>query len=215
MRRTIGARPQAAPALRRHQPAFCTERVGRIGDFKLSRGVATRNRVEVLRCYSKTSALPKLDESTTDRDRPIAPRIHRARKRLGPDAVSQLVAEYESGTPTTELMAHHGRLGKGTVLRLTQDHGVKLPGQGLPAEELPQAIELYRNGWSLQRLGERFTCDAETVRKRPREAGVEPRDCHERVRRAEVHPAREPAFATHLLLTTCPENGRSPAVMRP
>ena len=135
--------------------------------------------MEVLRRYSKTPTLPKLTQFVTLSDRPTAARIQQAHKRLGPEIVSRLVAEYEAGAPSTALMARYG-LGKGTVLSLLPEHGVKTRRQGLSAGDLPPAIELYKAGWSLQRLGERFSCDAETVRKRLRRVGVQRRDCHER-----------------------------------
>lgn len=55
------------------------------------------------------------------------PRIHDARRRLGPDVIAQLVVDYESGQPSTALMITYG-LGKGSVHRLLQEAGVKRAG---------------------------------------------------------------------------------------
>jgi len=43
--------------------------------------------------------------------------------------------------------------------------GVALRRQGVPDERLDEAVRLYGDGWSLQRLAERFHCDDETVRQ--------------------------------------------------
>jgi hypothetical protein len=67
--------------------------------------------VELVGRYSKLPSLPKLRRSTTVRPPSQAPRVHNARKRLGPDAVAQLIADYDAGCPSTDLMATYG-LGK-------------------------------------------------------------------------------------------------------
>ena len=69
------------------------------------------------------------------------------------------------------LMATHG-LGKGTVLNLLRNAGVDLRGQGQRNIDLTEAIDRYRTGWSLVKLGAAYDCDAETVRKALRVAGV-------------------------------------------
>jgi DNA-directed RNA polymerase specialized sigma24 family protein len=47
-------------------------------------------------------------------------------------------------------------------------------------EQLREAVRLYGEGWSLQRLAKRYSCDAETVRQRLRTVGVEMRQPWER-----------------------------------
>jgi len=74
------------------------------------------------------------------------------------------------------------KLGKGTVLKLLRKQGVKLRAQGLSNPELPEAIRLYKSGWSLQRVGDQFDCSAETVRQALRAAGVVIRGPHDRPR---------------------------------
>jgi hypothetical protein len=69
-------------------------------------------------------------------------------------------------------MATYG-LGKGTVLRLLHDHGAKVRGQGLT--DLQAAIQFYEAGWSLKQIGNKSDCDAETVRKALKAAGVQMR----------------------------------------
>lgn len=69
-------------------------------------------------------------------------RIHAVRPRLGPELVEQLVHDYEAGETTAELCRSYG-LGKGTVLSLLTERGVAMRGQGLPADQLPEAKRLY------------------------------------------------------------------------
>ena len=95
--------------------------------------------------YSKIPILPKIHKSNTLSNRPIAHRIHEARRRLDQATVAQLVADYEAGAPSTELMVRY-RLGKGTVLQLLREHDVKLRNQGARNFSLEQAIELYQAG---------------------------------------------------------------------
>ena len=140
--------------------------------------------VEVVQRYSKLANLSKIGHLTAGRAVPIAPRrIHAAQKRLGPERLAQLVADYQAGHPSTTLMQTYG-LGKGTVLKLLRQHGVQLRCQGARTIDIEQATELYQSGWSLKQLGALFGCDAETVRKTLQAAGVELRSPHER-----RHPA--------------------------
>jgi hypothetical protein len=134
---------------------------------------------ELVGRYSKLPPLPKLGQTTRSRPQSVpAVRIHDARKRLGPDQVAQLVTDYQLGQPTTALMVTYG-LGKGTVLNLLRAEGVPLRNQGICLQDLPEAIRLYEQGWSLLRVGEHFSCDGETVRKTLRTAGVVIRQPHE------------------------------------
>jgi hypothetical protein len=49
---------------------------------------------------------------------------------------------------------------------------VTLRRQGISADRIADAVRMYGEGWSCQRLAERFHCDDETVRKSLKEAGV-------------------------------------------
>jgi lambda repressor-like predicted transcriptional regulator len=67
-----------------------------------------------------------------------------------------------------------------TVAGCLRKLGIPLRRQGLSPTELDQAAALYRQGWSLVRLGEKLGCDAETVRQRFKQVGVVRRGPHER-----------------------------------
>lgn len=91
-------------------------------------------------------------------------RVHHAQRRLGSKAISRLVADYEAGRSTTWIMATYS-LGKGTVLSILEQHGVKMRGQGIPDDQVDEVIRLYRSGYSLMRLGQQLDCSAESVRQ--------------------------------------------------
>jgi hypothetical protein len=66
-------------------------------------------------------------------------------------------------------------LGKGTVLGILHRAGVTMRAQGLGPGDLPRAVALYESGLSLKRVAEQVACDAETVRKSLKAAGVQMR----------------------------------------
>jgi hypothetical protein len=99
------------------------------------------------------------------------PRVHAARRRLNADELAQVVSDYEAGRSTTWLMQNY-QLGKGTVLGILAERGVKMRGQGIPDALLQDAITLYASGLSLQRVATRLHCSAETVRQALIAAGV-------------------------------------------
>lgn len=80
--------------------------------------------------YSKLPELPGFGHLAAEGRLPVARsrRVHAARRRLSTDTLAQLVADYEAGQPTTELMATYD-LGKGTVLGLLRGVGIKLRAQ--------------------------------------------------------------------------------------
>jgi hypothetical protein len=134
--------------------------------------VSTHHTVELLGRYSKTPPLPTFHASRRQTSPATAPgRIHAAHKRLGPDVIQQLIRDYEAGHSTTTLMRVYG-LGKGTVLGILEEEGVKMRCQGIPEDRLSEVIRLYRAGHSLMRLSAQFDCSSETVRLLLLRAGV-------------------------------------------
>ncbi len=93
--------------------------------------------------------------------------------------MAHLVCEYEAGDDMTAL-AVRWDLHRTTVAGHLRRAGVALRRQGVPAEMLAEAVRLYGNGWSLQRLAERYGCDDETVRQALKRAGVKLRSPWER-----------------------------------
>lgn len=125
--------------------------------------------------YSKH---PKPVMPTSVPTSPIATRLpshtppHRLDRKVSSEIAAQLVADYESGVPSTHLSMIYG-LGKGSVLKLLKEAGVQMRHQGLAEDDLEEAATLYKEGWSLPRVAERFGCSVGSVRKEFRTHGVQ------------------------------------------
>jgi hypothetical protein len=98
-------------------------------------------------------------------------------RRLSQAAIDQLVTDYRSGLPTTEL-TRRSNLGKGTVLHILRDAGVQMRRQGLPDDKVPEASALYESGMSLAKIAERYGVSTKNIHTRLRDAGVQMRDSH-------------------------------------
>lgn len=98
--------------------------------------------VEVMRLYSNPSwqrfrfRLEKQLAEAATRLRPDSVKLaripQRVERRLGTAALERIVAEYVAGASTTVLARQH-RIGKGTLLRLLDEHGVTLRRRGRSA----------------------------------------------------------------------------------
>ncbi len=112
------------------------------------------------------------------RTRPVAPdpkpTVHKLDQRLSAAEVAQIVAEYEAGAHTTELMKTY-QIGKGPIIRLLHENGATMRRQGLTDEELAQARRLYESGLSLMSVGKRMGRHHSTVHLALRRSGVEMR----------------------------------------
>jgi hypothetical protein len=69
--------------------------------------------------------------------------------------VAALIADYEGGTPSTALMVKYN-IGKGTVLKILEDHGVSRRNQPLSPDQCTEAIDLYLSGWSMAKVGRHY-----------------------------------------------------------
>jgi uncharacterized protein (DUF433 family) len=85
--------------------------------------------------------------------------------------VAKLAADYQAGADMA-VLAHDWNLHRTTVAALLRRAGIELRRQGIPGDRLQEAVTLYGQGWSCQRLGERYGCAAETVRQALKDAGV-------------------------------------------
>lgn len=82
---------------------------------------------------------------------------------------------YRAGSTVKELACAFD-ISRETVGQHLNRRGVERRVQGLQPEDVPQAAELYRTGWSLAKLGEKFGTAANTVRTRLLEVGVKMRE---------------------------------------
>lgn len=122
----------------------------------------------------------KLARAGTRRAVELAPnRIHALADRLSPETVAWIVAEYQRGTPSTELARTVGA-GKAGILAILHEHGVKLRLRPMTEKEVAEAIRLYQQGWSLARVGKQLGRDHSAIRDALERAGVPRRDTHGR-----------------------------------
>jgi DNA-directed RNA polymerase specialized sigma24 family protein len=106
--------------------------------------------------------------------RPLSLPVHaqiQGQSRLEQHEVQELVAGYRAGASMKELAKRHG-IHRTTVAHWLHENAVELRRQGIASEQIQEVTQLYAEGWSLARLGDRFECDAETVRSVLRAAHV-------------------------------------------
>jgi transposase-like protein len=92
-------------------------------------------------------------------------------QRVTADLLSYLITGYKAGQTTYQLARTHG-LNRNTVAMHLRTAGVTIRMDGMTPEQIEQAVEYYRAGWSLAKIGREVGADAETVRKRLCERGV-------------------------------------------
>ena len=78
-------------------------------------------------------------------------------------------------------LAAEFRVHRVTVAAHLRRLAVPLRRRGLCNDDLSEAARLYHAGWSLARLGEKYGCHAETVRRALTQAGITVRAPWERV----------------------------------
>jgi hypothetical protein len=92
-------------------------------------------------------------------------------RQLRPSEIDALVAAYQAGSTVYELAKHFG-IHRATVGQHLRTRGVDTTPPGLDLDDLPIAVKLYQEGWSLAKIAERFDTSSNTVRKSLRETGV-------------------------------------------
>jgi transposase len=104
--------------------------------------------------------------------------MRQSQHRLDGAAITQLVQRYVGGSAIKDLAAEFAvhRTTITTVLRREQ---VEMRQAGLNATQLDEVQTLYRDGWSLARLGEKFGVDGTTVWRYLLLAGVTMRSPNE------------------------------------
>lgn len=126
------------------------------------------NQTDVLAKLSKLLALPK-------RETPDLPgRVRKQQHRLTEDEQVKLVAAYESGSAVHQLAEQFGT-SRQTVSAALDRHGVLRRRRTLLDDEISTASQLYADGWSLAKIGERFEMDAGTIHDALRKVGTQMR----------------------------------------
>jgi hypothetical protein len=98
------------------------------------------------------------------------PATYRTARPLSPAEVDELVRAWEGGMGVLKLAAQFG-VHRHTVWRHLRARGIDTT-ETLSPEALVEAAELYRAGWSLARIAEKFNISDKTVRARLLEVGV-------------------------------------------
>jgi lambda repressor-like predicted transcriptional regulator len=104
-------------------------------------------------------------QATSPIDPPI-PEPRRCRKkqrRFTTDEAKFVADQYLAGTNMNQLAAAY-EVHRTTVAKCLNKQQVPLRRFGFPSASIGEAAMLYRSGWSLIRLGEKFACSDSTVR---------------------------------------------------
>jgi transposase-like protein len=91
------------------------------------------------------------------------------------------VAAYQAGSRLHELAPRFG-ISRSTVGKHLRTRGIDTKPPGLHPDDVPEAARLYRTGWPLARIAEKFDTTADTVRRQLLKEGVRIRDTQGRER---------------------------------
>lgn len=116
-------------------------------------------------------ALPPLSGDV--RSSVVGRKVKQRQRRLRVGEVDDLVAGYEAGTQIDDLADKFG-IHRATVHAHLNRRGIdRRSSPGLAPDQIVQAAMHYTGGESLLTVARRFSVDAETIRTRLRDAGVE------------------------------------------
>jgi transposase len=136
--------------------------------------------VEVIHRYSKLPKPPYVNHRNTSSFRDIShSSIHCIQRRFSPETIALVVADYQTGLSTAALMQRY-HIGKSAVLGILNRAGVIRHQKTLSDEQLAEAAELYRQGWSLVQLSEHLDTAQTTVWRGLKRMGVDMRKPWER-----------------------------------
>lgn len=135
--------------------------------------------MEKRRAYYNTKAkVIALEALLKKLPRPGSPAPKRSRRRspgtarqLDADQTQALIDAYRAGATVYQLGPRFG-IDRRTVGKILTRNGVQTKHPGLSPADIDQASQLYEDGWSLARIGERLNVTGTTVHRRLRERGV-------------------------------------------
>jgi lambda repressor-like predicted transcriptional regulator len=113
-----------------------------------------------------------LDQTDTKPAAPLPRPARQAQRRFTAEEAAEIAQQYQAGQTMNQLARVHG-VHRRTVAHCLQKQEVSVRKLGLPPEHLDQAAALYRDGWSLARLGEKYGTTDMTVRRALAKHGVE------------------------------------------
>lgn len=96
---------------------------------------------------------------------------HRIARRLARETVAEIVSKYEAGATTHDLRAEYG-LAQGSVLKILAKHEATRT-RSLSAEHVMRAVELYQQGFGIQRIADQIGASYTGTRNALLRSGVE------------------------------------------
>ena len=140
-------------------------------------------RVELLGYYSKWTywkeRTDRIFRYTIRKSSNPAILLQNHHRKLSAAQIGQLVEQYQAGATVYEL-ATAFKIHRVTASQHLQRSGVVMRRQGLSDADTVTAADLYAEGWSLARIGERFGVAHTTVRRALLVVGVRMREPWER-----------------------------------
>lgn len=122
-----------------------------------------------------------LSEGRRAEPRVIADPAPRRLRRLNEQEQATLAQDYVGGMTVYQLATKFG-ISRDTISKHLKRLGVEMRNAGLTEEQIDEAVRLYSDGWSAQRIGDRLGAYPQTMRRRLLERGVRMRDTHGRER---------------------------------
>jgi len=111
-------------------------------------------------------------DSATIRCRRVPPDGSRkVQRRLAPEEIEELVANYLAGATAVALAGKHS-VHRTTVLALLERHRVSRRGRVLTPHHIERAVSSYASGRSCASIGKELQVNPETVRQTLLKAGV-------------------------------------------
>lgn len=134
---------------------------------------------ELQRLYAHIQASPEAERPSRETH------IHNVERRLGPEQVERLLAQYAAGDSAQEV----GRafsVGAASVMRLVRQHGLEVHEYKLTTSVIREAAALYESGLSVQRVATRLGVAKPSLLRALKAAGVVMRN--PKPPRARPHP---------------------------
>ena len=173
------------------------------GGERVPRTRLTHIRVGVIEALSSPSSrvqrMLNLAATWSDHARPAnssPARAPRTARQLQASEVDKLVAGFHGGASVARLARQFG-IHRGTVSKHLRARRIDPSPKGLSPDDVPTALELYRDGWTYAQLAEKFGVGETTVRDRLHEAGVPKVDRYGRTGRNMSHLAARSAQAAN------------------
>jgi len=106
------------------------------------------------------------------------PRVHALDRRLTPEAVQQLLGDYQAGISANQLAVRY-QLSRSSIRRLLRESDVPRRYQTMTELEADQAVELYQSGLTISQVAAKLNRPWSTVQTALSRRGVGMRSRHD------------------------------------